>query len=144
MFKALVKSVAPVGRDLNFDESSAELHVHNDVHTLLNIKKKMEDANVINAFLSRMQQPNVDVSDVPSGNRFCLGFLTNCLQLSPNWIILRLLRMMLRSKRSLRLLKPNTIKFVRNTVFNLLLICLIWECCTVCGAPFYCLLLCLF
>lgn len=70
MFKALVKSVAPVGRDLNFDESSAELHVHNDVHTLLNIKKKMEDTNVINAFLSRMQQPNVDVSDVPSGNRF--------------------------------------------------------------------------
>lgn len=70
MFKALVKSVAPVGRDLNFDESSNELHVHNDVYTLLNIKKKIEDSNVINAFLSRMQQPNVDVSDVPTGNRF--------------------------------------------------------------------------
>lgn len=70
MFKALVKSVAPVGRDLNFEESSTELHVHNDVHTLLNIKKKIEDSNVINAFLSRMQQPNVQVSDVPLGNRF--------------------------------------------------------------------------
>lgn len=70
MFKALVKSVAPVGRDLNFEESSNELHVHNDVSTLLNIKKKMEDSNVINAFLSRMQQPNVDVSDIPSGSRF--------------------------------------------------------------------------
>jgi hypothetical protein len=43
MFKALVKSVTPVGRDLNFDESSNELHVHNDVHTLLNIKKKIEE-----------------------------------------------------------------------------------------------------
>ena len=30
----------------------------------------MEDANVINAFLSRMQQPNVEVSDVPTGSRF--------------------------------------------------------------------------
>lgn len=70
MFTSFVKSVVPVGRDLNFDESSFELHVHNDVHTLLNIKKKMEDTNVINAFLSRMQQPSIDVTDVPSGSRF--------------------------------------------------------------------------
>ena len=60
MFKAFVKSVAPVGRDLNYDESSNELHVHNDVHTLLNIQKKMDDANVINAFLSRCSTPKIN------------------------------------------------------------------------------------
>lgn len=65
-----VKSIPPVGRELNFECSSSELHVHNDVHTLLNLKKKIEDANVINGFLSRMNQPNIDVSDVPTGNRF--------------------------------------------------------------------------
>lgn len=65
-----VKSTPPVGRELNFEVSSSELHVHNDVHTLLNLKKKIEDANVINGFLSRMNQPNIEVSDVPAGNRF--------------------------------------------------------------------------
>lgn len=73
MFKLVycpVKSIPPFGRELNFEQSSTELHVHNDVHTLLNLKKKIEDANVINGFLSRMNQPNVDVSDIPTGNRF--------------------------------------------------------------------------
>lgn len=65
-----VKSVPPVGRTLNHEESSAELHVHNDVHTLLNIKKKVEDAAVINSFLASMTQPEIEASDVPSGSRF--------------------------------------------------------------------------
>ena len=36
----------------------------------MNIQKKINDANVVNAFLSRMQQPQVEVSDMPSGSRF--------------------------------------------------------------------------
>lgn len=65
-----VAASRPVGFELNFEESSDTLHVHNDVQTLLNIKKRVEDANVLNGFLSRMQMPQVEVSDVPSGSRF--------------------------------------------------------------------------
>lgn len=113
-----VKSIPPVGRELNFECSSSELHVHNDVHTLLNLKKKIEDANVINGFLSRMNQPNIDVSDVPTGNRFCLGCLINLMLLNQNCLSLKKLKMMLKSRIVTLKLRLNTISFVRNMVFN--------------------------
>ena len=65
-----IRSTRPIGHELNIEETSDELHVHNDVHTLVNLQKRAADANVVNGFLSRMQAPEVDVSDVPTGSRF--------------------------------------------------------------------------
>ena len=68
--RADVMSVPPVGRELNIENGKGVTLLHNDVGTLVNIKKRVADMNEINSFLARMQSPTVDnVSDVPMGSR---------------------------------------------------------------------------
>lgn len=68
--RADVKSVPPVGRELNIENGVGVTLIHNDVSTLINIKKRVADMNEINSFLARMQAPVLgDVSEVPTGSR---------------------------------------------------------------------------